>query len=393
MSRWWQGTWLVAERGLVETLRSRTFKVVTGLLLLVSVGVVAGPVLLGGEEEPYSLATVGAAPAPLSATLEAVAAAAEVEVEVEELPDEDAVRQAVRDGDVTAGLAGRTLYTGPHTDGTFPVVVAQAVVQVEIAQRLSDAGLDQGEIADVQSVQAPEQVTVGPVEDVDRAGIGYAVGIVLYLAITFAGSAISTTVAMEKGTRISEVLLAVLRPTQVMVGTVLAVGVVTLLQLALLVTPLAVAVQVTDSIGLPAVAGADLALALAWFLLGFTLYGFAFAASAALVDKVTEASSAVVPVMTVLIVGYVLGVVVVAPNPNSPWSVALSMFPLTAPMAMPIRWSAGEVPLYQLLLAMALTAAAAAVLAVLAAAVYRRAMLVTGRRARLRDVVAVRAGT
>ena len=32
MGTWWQGTALVAERGLVETVRSRSFKIVTGLL-------------------------------------------------------------------------------------------------------------------------------------------------------------------------------------------------------------------------------------------------------------------------------------------------------------------------------------------------------------------------
>ena len=84
---------------------------------------------------------------------------------------------------------------------------------------------------------------------------------------------------MEKSTRISEVLLAVLRPSQVLVGTVVAVGTVTLVQLLVLAAPLAVAVQVTDNIGLPPVAAGDFALAVAWFLLGFMLYAFLFAAS------------------------------------------------------------------------------------------------------------------
>jgi hypothetical protein len=41
MRAWWQGTRLVAERGLVENLRSRSFKVVTALLLLISIGLFA----------------------------------------------------------------------------------------------------------------------------------------------------------------------------------------------------------------------------------------------------------------------------------------------------------------------------------------------------------------
>ena len=78
---------------------------------------------------------------------------------------------------------------------------------------------------------------------------------------------------------------------------------------------------------------------------------------------------------------------VVAEDPTSPWSAAISLFPLTAPGTMPIRWATGEVPAYQLLVAMALTAATAVALVLASATVYRRALLVTGRRARLREVL------
>jgi ABC-2 type transport system permease protein len=78
---------------------------------------------------------------------------------------------------------------------------------------------------------------------------------------------------------------------------------------------------------------------------------------------------------------------VVANDPTSRWSAAISLFPLSAPMAMPIRWASGEVPVYQLLLAMLLTALAAVLLVAASATVYRRALLVTGRRVRLRELV------
>jgi len=195
---------------------------------------------------------------------------------------------------------------------------------------------------------------------------------------------------MEKSTRISEVLLAVLRPSQVLVGTVMAVGAVTLVQLLVLAAPLAVAVQVTDNIALPPVAAGDIGLAVAWFVLGFALYAFLFAASAALINKITEVSSAITPVIMMLVAGYMLAVTVVASEPNGGWSVAASMFPLTAPLAMPIRWASGEVPVYQLVLAMALTAATAVLLVSVASSIYRRALLITGHRVRLRELISGR---
>ncbi len=387
MTRWWHGTWLVLRRNLVENLRSRTYRVITGLILTVSVAAVVLPQVLGDDETTYTLASVGEPAAELRSSLQTAADGGDFSVEYLDLADEEGVRSAVQQGDATAGLVEGTLYTSTEAEGTFAVLVSQAVVAGETRDRMIAAGLSPGEIADIASVAPPEQVAVGHVDDQDRAGVGFAVGIVLYIALTFAGSAIATAVAMEKSTRISEVLLAVLRPSQIVVGTVASVGLSTILQLVLLIAPLAVAVQFTDDLGLPLTATWDLGLALVWFVLGFALFAFMFAASAAMVDRITEANAAVIPVSVVLLIGYMLGVTVVAEDPTSPWSAAISLFPLTAPGTMPIRWATGEVPAYQLLVAMALTAATAVARVLASATVYRRALLVTGRRARLREVL------
>lgn len=220
-----------------------------------------------------------------------------------------------------------------------------------------------------------------------RAVVGFVVGIVLYLALTFAGSVIATTIATEKATRISEVLLAVLRPSQILTGNVIAVGAVTLLQLLVLATPLAVSLAVSGTSALPTVAATDIALAIAWFVLGFVLYAFVFAATAALVDKISEVSTAILPVSMMLILSYLVTVFIVIDNPLSTLSTAASLFPLTAPMAMPVRWASGEVPVYQLVLSMALTAATAVLFVALASAIYRRAIVLTGRRVPWREVL------
>jgi ABC-2 type transport system permease protein len=238
-------------------------------------------------------------------------------------------------------------------------------------------------------VEPPQQVTVAAIEDEGRGLVGFAVGFVLYLALTFGGNAIATTVATEKSTRISEVLLAVLRPSQILVGTVLAFATVTLTQLLVLGAPVAIAVQVTDNSVLPPVASGDIALAIMWFLLGFALYAFLYASAGALVDKVTEVNTATAPVAMALLFGYMITIFVVMDDPQSLWSVVASIFPITAPIAMPVRWATGEVPTYQLLLAMALTAGAAAFVA-LASTIYRRALLMTGGRVRFREVIGSR---
>lgn len=387
MNGWWRGTRLVAGRAMTETVRSRSFRVVTLILLLIGTAGVVLPQVLGGDDGTRRLATVGPAPAGLVESLDVTTAGSGLEVEYVEVDSEDAARQAVEDGDADAALVGDTLYAGSDLTATFPGTVAQAVTALETAQRLADAGLSPQQVAELQQVSPPELVRVGGAEDADRAGAGFLVGIVLYLAVTFAGSAIATSVATEKASRISEVLLPVLRSSQILVGTVLAVGLTTLAQLLVLLTPVAVGVRVTEEIGLPEAAAADLALGVVWFVLGFVMFAFVFAAAGAMVDKVQDVGGTIAPISIILIAGYMLGVVFAAQDGDGPVAVAASIVPVTAPLVMPIRWAAGTVPVWQLVLAMVLTAATAVLLAAFASRVYRRALLITGRRARWREVL------
>jgi ABC-2 type transport system permease protein len=387
MGTWWKGTRLVFERGMVESIKSKSFKVVTGLLLLASAAAVTLPLVFAEDTTMYTLATIGDAPADLVVALSAAGDTGAFDIDYVTRDSQEQLRQAVRDGDATVGLSGDTLYAAAVDAGTFPVVVTQVVVTLETTRHLTEAGLSPQQIADVQSIQPPEQVTVASVKDVGRANVGFAVGIVLMLALLFAGTAIATTVAVEKSTRISEVLLAVLRPSQILVGTVLAVGMVTFIQLLVLAAPLAVAVQLTDNIGLPPEAAGDIALAITWFLLGFALYAFLYAAGGALVSKVTEVEVATRPIVLAIFAGYFIATFVVIEDPQGLWSVLASIFPITAPLTMPVRWASGEVPMYQLLLAMALTLGTAVAFLSLASTIYRRALLITGRRIRFREVL------
>lgn len=384
---WWEGVRLVAGRSISEGIRSRTIRITTLVLLIIGLGVVFLPRILSDDQPTYTLATVGAAPEPLQARMEGAGQVAGFDVDYLAVDDRAAAEDAVRDGDATVALAGDTLYVRTDAPGSFPVLVSQAVVADESAALLREAGLTPGQIAALATIPPPDQVEVGPVQDAGRATVGFVVGIVLYMAIMFAGQAIAMNVGMEKSTRIAEVLLAVLRPSQILTGSVIGIGTITLVQLLVLAVPIMTAVALTSGLNLPTVATADIGLGVTWFLLGYLVYAFVFAGTASLVDKMTEVGSAIAPVTVVLIMSYIASVVLIPMNPNSSLSVALSMFPLTAPMGMPIRWATGTVPVWELATSMALAIAAAVLLAWFGSSIYRRALVITGRKLSLREVL------
>lgn len=384
---WWRGTGLVAKRSLVEGLRSRAVRVTTVILLLVGLGVVFGPRLLAGDAPTYTLATVGDAPAQVEQQLAASGRAAGLKTAFVSCPDAAAVERAVRRGDATIGSTPDALFVRTDAPGVFTVLVTQALVAEQRANYLAGVGLSAAEIGAAISIAPPPQMEVGPVQDEGRATVGFIIGVALYLALMLSGNLIALNVGMEKSTRIAEVLLSVLRPSQILVGNVLGIGLQTLIQLLVLAVPILGAVALTDGITVPKVAAQDILLGVVWFGIGYFMYAFLFAATAALVDKVSDVGSAIMPVTTALVLAYISAVIVVEQDPNSAMSMVLSMFPLTSLMAMPVRWSAGLVPGWQLALSMCIAVTAAVGLASLGARVYRRAVVITGRRLRLVEML------
>jgi ABC-2 type transport system permease protein len=125
---------------------------------------------------------------------------------------------------------------------------------------------------------------------------------------------------------------------------------------------------------------------LVWFLLGFLFYATAYASVAALVSRQEEVSGAIAPISLLLVGGYLL-VFVTLPDPGSMRSTILSLLPPFAPVLMSIRMATGDVPVWQVGLAMALTLASILGLTWLAGRIYANAALRLGARVSFRDAL------
>ena len=125
---------------------------------------------------------------------------------------------------------------------------------------------------------------------------------------------------------------------------------------------------------------------LVWFLLGFLFYATAYASVAALVSRQEEVSGAIAPISLLLVGGYLL-VFVTLPDPGSMRSTILSLLPPFAPVLMSIRMATGDVPVWQVGLAMALTLASILGLTWLAGRIYANAALRLGARVSFREAL------
>jgi ABC-2 type transport system permease protein len=216
--------------------------------------------------------------------------------------------------------------------------------------------------------------------------VGFIVALVLYMALLFSGILVATGVAEEKATRVSEVLLASLRPAELLLGKVVGIGIVSMAQLAAVAAPALVAALALDAVDVPDATAGTILWGLVWFLAGYALYGAAYGALGALVGRQQEVGQATAPLALLLVVGY-LGSTFAAGDLEAWWVRPLSLLPPFAPMMMPMRVAGDAASTSEVLGALALTLAAAAALIVLGARVYRVGITRSGPRIRLGEAL------
>jgi ABC-2 type transport system permease protein len=385
----WAVVRLIAGREIGTRLRSRVLRIATVLIVLILVGIAVVAKLTGGGS---STLTVGITPAAASLSGAFTTTAETINVDVQTRVVDDATgRQQVRDGKLDALLVGgdQVVVKTDLDDGLRSVL--QLVAQRgALDQQVTSLG---GDPAKVASAVAAAGVTVTALvppkkSNAEQLTIGILTSVLVYLALLLNGQAVAQGVVEEKTSRVVEILLSTVRPWQLMIGKVLGLGLVGLIQLAVIALCGVAAGLGSGALHLHAAAAVSTIVWLVvWFLLGYAAYSLAFAAVASLVSRQEEVAAAVTPVMMLLIIGYVIGISVLPSDPGSGFVTVLSLIPIFAPTLMPVRLALGVVPVWQAVVSVAGMLVIIPLLLWLAARIYRNAVLRSGARVKLRDAL------
>ena len=387
MNRWRQVA-LLAKREFKERATSKPFLITMSILVLVILAV--GPAVnffVSDETEATRIGLVGSEPAGIEQALDAQAAVFEIEIEFVRYSDRAAAETALADGDAAVVLADGTEIVF-HTDvsSRLSALVGGAVNTSVKSEALADLGLSDGEVA---AVVAPVPITVVTLEEEDveedtKRAAAFIGTLALYISILMFGQFVAMGTVEEKQNRVVEVILSRVRPWQILVGKVVGIGVLGLLQLALLAGAAYFSAQMADlsdvdlaSIGVPIIAGMFF-----WFILGYTFYAFLYAAVGSTVSRQEDLQGAMMMPIVLIVPGYLLALVA-AENPDGLIPTIGSMLPPWAPFVMPVRIAAGAAQTWEILVAVLGTALAAVVLVRLGSRVYSGALLRTGGKVKL----------
>lgn len=384
---------LVAGREIRERVRGRVFRIVTVILFLVVTAAVVIPTLRAGTTRSQRVGVV-AGSATLEAGLQDLAKSVGLSVRLLRERDLSQARAALSAGRLDIVVAGteKILLKNPisDTDTSAGARYIRAVSVALGAQRaFTQAGLTPQQAATVARARPLPVESIQPGKKPRTTAEATALlGVILifvvltqYLTWTLMG------VMEEKASRVVEVLLATVRPIHLLAGKVIGIGAVALAQAVALV---AFALALAEAVGSSLVHGAPplvVAATLVWLILGYAFYSWVYAAAGSLAERQDQVQSLALPLSAPLIFGYIVSLLGVSSGTPSLLVKVLAYVPPTAPFAMPALVGFGEATWWQFLLSVLVSLVCTLGVALVAARVYRTAVLQTGASVRLRELL------
>ena len=221
------------------------------------------------------------------------------------------------------------------------------------------------------------ETVVSPQDD-QQQQLALVAVLLLYGQLIGYGFWVAAGIVEEKASRIVELLLAAIRPRELLAGKVLGIGVVALGQLLAIGAYGLTLGVITGDVDPDARSVGSLAVVLLWFVLGYAFYSCAFAMAGALVARQEDVQNVTTPI-TLVILGSLFLAFPALDDPGGTLARVLSFLPFSAPLVMPARTITGDAPVLEIVASVVITAAAAAGLVALAGRVYAAGVLQTTR--------------
>ena len=266
-------------------------------------------------------------------------------------------------------------------DFTLDSYVRDTVQQATFGQRAEDLGLSSDDLGQLFAPVEIEEIRLDGGSD--EFGVRFAAagisGLATFMLLQIWGSFLTMGVIEEKSSKVVEILLSHVRPTTLLTGKVLGLGLLALAQMLILVIGLVIGLGLVRDVSVPGSVWATAPLSLLTFLFGFAFYAAAFAAVGSMVSRQEDANSAQLPVMFPLFTGYIIAAVSIQAPKNLAVTIG-SFVPFTSPVLLPFRNAMVDVPVWQVALSLAILAISTGAMLQLAGWIYRYALLRTGTR-------------
>lgn len=259
--------------------------------------------------------------------------------------------------------------------------------------QLSKLNLTQEQLASLQPNFEFELQQTGEQEVKGNVFAIMLLSIVLFYAIYFCAYQVSSSITTEKTSKIMETLVTSTKPRTIVLGKTIGIGIVGLIQVAVIVTVALICAQfclpagmlesVLDVSQITPMLGIFTVI---YFILGYATYALLYALTGSTVSKPEDVQTANGPVAIVAVIGFYLAYFTMM-NPTSGLNVFASIFPFSAPFCMPFRIMMGIATPTQLAISIAVLLVTILIIANISIKIYSNAILNYGSRVSLKDMI------
>lgn len=397
---------LVARREYLERVRAKSFVIMTVLIPLLMGGLVGGAALINRHTGELGRIAVITSDDTFAADLGAeLTAGSKSTVAVETYaPSDEGARSRLdaellrKDGTLDGYLVVRPAAAGEvrpdfewHPKAKADVVgkarLSGAIRSALTREALARRGMS---AADMTALLKPVELESHTAGGSSSAAFGSAYGMffLMYFVILFYGMNVARSIIEEKTSRVFEVLLATIRPEEMLAGKVIGVGAVGLTQVGIwiLCAVGAISLHITG-LDLHIMPSATQAVFfVVFFLLGYLLYSSIAAALGAMTNSEQELQQLNIFLMMPLILCSLM-IFSIVTAPDSPTAKIFSFIPFCTPLIMYTRIVVGKPTPLDISISLVEMVLAIAVILWIASRIYRVGILMYGKKPNLPEIL------
>lgn len=219
------------------------------------------------------------------------------------------------------------------------------------------------------------------------------VSILLFFAIYFCAYQVSSSITVEKTSKIMETLVTSTSPRTIVLGKTIGIGLVGLGQVVLFTaTAIFSAYAFLDPELLNSMF--DLStltpylafIMILYFILGYFTYALLYALTGSTISKPEDIQSANMPVAIITMIGFYLAYFTLI-DPTSELNSFAALFPFSSPFCMPLRVMMGIASGWEVIGSIAILLITCSLIAHIAIKIYSNAILNYGTKMSLRDII------
>ncbi|MFT4602441.1 MAG: ABC-2 type transport system permease protein [Arenicella sp.] len=295
-----------------------------------------------------------------------------------------------------------------------PSANSQAYIIKKLSSRLDEYfALDEGIDAETfRKIQQPYGIRLDPMRGMEEAQnefqakiVGFGFSLLIFIFLLLYSGQVMRSVLEEKTNRVVEIIISSVKPIELMLGKIVAIGLAGLTQFAIwiaLITVLLLSSKgyFVEGIGAEVFQNqtADLLFErIPWtelvfiftlyFILGYVLFASVFATIGAGADSGSDSFQLMLPVIIFLLFIFGISVWLLFGNINGQLALLGSQIPFSSPMIMMQRAAAGTVGVWELVISLIVLAASCIVMVYLSAKVYRVGILMYGKKASWKEIM------